>query len=317
MRKIIILMLLICPFKTMAGSRIKPKAPPEPQKTQESYVTYTKSGGRFGDNLITYMHAKWISYKYQIPLLYDPFPYSDQLQLHKEERLYNDSIKNTVNHIQTVVTLVNSQINKNSSTLYIIPYYPESLYEVSMDANLAYMPINWEDINFKQILKQHIKPVTELPKLNLPNDRIAVAVHLRLGDPFFHSTPRLFLKFPSLEFYIAQIKRMSKLLQDQPMYVYLFTDHPNPTELMKTIQEEINAPHIQFDCRREVPGTDTNMLEDFFALTQFDCLVRPDSNFSIAAEKISDFKIIIYPLNPLTDGDKNDVDMVGIKWRLH
>ena len=43
---------------------------------------------------------------------------------------------------------------------------------------------------------------------------------------------------------------MSKLLQDQPMYVYLFTDHPNPTELMKTIQEEINAPHIQFDCRR-------------------------------------------------------------------
>ena len=174
-------MLLICPFKIMAGSRIKPKAPPEPQKTQESYVTYTKSGGRFGDNLITYMHAKWISYKYQIPLLYDPFPYSDQLQLHKEERLYNDSIKNTVNHIQTVVTLVNSQINKNSSTLYIIPYYPESLYEVSMDANLAYMPVNWDDIKFKEILKQHIKPVTELPKLNLPNDKITVAVHLRLG----------------------------------------------------------------------------------------------------------------------------------------
>ena len=76
-------------------------------------------------------------------------------------------------------------------------------------------------------------------------------------------------------------------------------------------------PHIFNSIAAEDTESDTNMLEDFFALTQFDCLVRPDSNFSIAAEKISDFKIIIYPLNPLTDGDKNDVDMVGIKWRLH
>ncbi len=46
-------------------------------------VTYDFSGGRLGDNLISFSHVLWASYKYEVPLLYRSFKYSDQLQLHK------------------------------------------------------------------------------------------------------------------------------------------------------------------------------------------------------------------------------------------
>lgn len=40
----------------------------------------------------------------------------------------------------------------------------------------------------------------------------------------------------------------------------------------------------------------SNILEDFFAMMQFDCLIRPESNFSIVASKIADFKVVINPI---------------------
>ena len=104
---------------------------------------------------------------------------------------------------------------------------------------------------------------------------------------------------------------MSKFFQDQPLYVFLFTDYPNPEELKRSFEEQINAPNIQFACRKD---NKVDLMEDFFGLTQFDCLIRADSNFSIAAEKISDYKVVIYPLNPCKKGQQIEVDRVGIKW---
>ena len=51
-----------------------------------SGITYEFSGGRMGDNLITYLHAKWIAYKHGLTLLYRPFPNSDKFMLHQYEQ---------------------------------------------------------------------------------------------------------------------------------------------------------------------------------------------------------------------------------------
>src|SRR5579862_7273227 len=66
-------------------------------------VTYEFTGGRLGDNLLSYLHAKWISHTRQIPLLYKPFPYSSELCLHDIEIPY---------------TL------DSSLDLYVCPYFP-------------------------------------------------------------------------------------------------------------------------------------------------------------------------------------------------
>ena len=44
-------------------------------------VSYQFNGGRFGDQLVTYVHARWVAYKFNLPLLYKRFDYSDQLMV--------------------------------------------------------------------------------------------------------------------------------------------------------------------------------------------------------------------------------------------
>jgi len=72
-----------------------------------SMITYGLSGSRFGDGLISYMHAKWLSFKYDIPLLYTPFPQSDYLRLaHMEMNLK----KNLMHHLKKLFALIQRQI---------------------------------------------------------------------------------------------------------------------------------------------------------------------------------------------------------------
>jgi len=47
-------------------------------------------GGRFGDRIISYVVAKWISFKFNIPFLFDSFQYSSMLRFSREEKKYSD-----------------------------------------------------------------------------------------------------------------------------------------------------------------------------------------------------------------------------------
>ncbi|NDD99733.1 hypothetical protein EB008_05520, partial [bacterium] len=53
-------------------------------------VTYDyDKKARLGDNLMCYLHAKWVSYKNGIPILYKPFPYSDLFTFDEVETRYS------------------------------------------------------------------------------------------------------------------------------------------------------------------------------------------------------------------------------------
>src|SRR3989344_7064790 len=103
-------------------------------------VTYELSQGRFGDNLLSYIHAKWIAYKYDVPLLYKPFVYSDQLLLHERELLYSDVVKNQFDNIVVLGKHLMPQHDENNSILYIVPYFPESKWELHHCLNFQGKP---------------------------------------------------------------------------------------------------------------------------------------------------------------------------------
>lgn len=296
-----------------ANQKNQPKKP----KPIESYVTCQLIGSRLGDQLINYMHAKWISYKYGVPFLYRPFPYSELLELHNKELPFKRGIRRNVSQVVKLNDLISTKIAKDTSTLYIVPFFTESLGELAMGDINTFWPVDWENEEFRTILKNLIKPIDKLPELNLPKDKITVAVHVRLGggaDP-----PDAYLvwplKFPSHEFYIAQIKRLNDFFSRQPLYVYLFTDDPDPPALVKMYQEQINAHNIEFACRKNPNSHDTNVLEDLFAMTKFDCLIRADSHFAIVAEKIADYKVVISPLHHVINHNKSMIDKVIFKLR--
>ncbi len=54
---------------------------------------------------------------------------------------------------------------------------------------------------------------------------------------------------------------------------------------------------IQWGTREEGNRHDLNVMDDFFALLDFDCLIRPDSNFSICAEILGNHKVVVSPEN--------------------
>lgn len=275
-----------------------------------SAVTYDFSGGRLGDCLLSYCHAKWISYCYDIPLLYKPFTYSDQLWMHHLEIHYSPELEKQFAHV--VVVNKDTQIDPQSGDLYVIPFFPESIFNRN-DIEFPYLfTVEWQLPTFKSILQQMISPIGEVKMPEIPSNCLSVAVHVRKGTgwdiPNYRITPEQLtashpLRFAPDSFFIAQLKKIAVLFGDAKIFVYLFTDHNNPCELAEKYKQEVDCDRMIFDCRTTVNNEFVNVLDDFFALLKFDCLIRADSNFSYIASKLGNYTLVISPWHGIvTDG---------------
>jgi hypothetical protein len=291
-----------------------------------SFVTVELSGGRMGDCLMSVIYALWASYKTGAKAAYKPFPYSDKFVFsHKVQS--NDSIR-----LQRSKVNVLNEISSNAKRLYILPYFSQVYQERRLPWNSHWinMDIDWEEPGFKKHLREMIAPVENLNLINPPKDCISVALHWRRGgehdgDNIFYSetdgsqkgknyVDYLFgLKFPPRNFYVDSLKHLACYLDKQPMYVYIFTDDHNPQALADYLSVEFkDFPNIQFDCRASGNNETSNVVEDFFSLTKFDCIIHPVSSFSIIAGKIGNFKVEIFPEEFHWEGNRSIMDLV--KW---
>ena len=281
-------------------------------------VTYTFSGGRFGDNLLAYAHAKWISYKYNIPLLYKPFGYSDQLKMHEAEIHYTHDLE--AQFVEVVALTPDCiAIDPESGILYVVPFFPESIFNRN-DWEFPYLfATDWQDSQFKTCLQQMISPINEVITLPLPHDCLNVAVHVRRGTgwdiPNYRITPQQLtashpLRFAPDEFFIQQLQIIVQLYNDRQIYVYLFTDHDDPAELAAYYQQSVRCDRVRIDYRKTENNEFINVLEDFFALPHFDCLIRPDSNFSLMASKLGNYKVILSPWHGVVTGEDTVIDEI-------
>ena len=148
----------------------------------DAFITYDFSGGRFGDNVLAYLHAKWISYKYKIPLIYRPFAYSDQLNMHLNEKVANiDSFR------KHYLSKQDPEPNINSNCLFVVPYFSEVEFEhrLPWNKNWLYFKVDWANPEFKKIIQSLVSPINQkLLDVPLPQDAITVAVHVRKGGGF-------------------------------------------------------------------------------------------------------------------------------------
>lgn len=274
--------------------------------SKHSAITY-KLHGRFGDQLKTYVKAKLLSCIFDIPLLYKQGTYFDQLVMHTEERHYSTKDEN---RFKKIVNLdgkkddVLLNVDSDDSTLYVVhPFFVSKLLNFStIKKNTSIM----------EKLKRMISPRFQLQEVCRPSDCITVAVHVRKGGGFDKTIPTnketqkklspaqlkqyadlaCPWKFPPDQFYIDQIKTISSLFYDQPLYVHIFTDDPCPANIVAQYKKAVDKPNITFACR-DANSHDTNVLEDFFSMAKFDCLIRPVSWLSVMAELIGDHKVVI------------------------
>ncbi len=288
-------------------------------------VTYFGRYGRFGDGVLYYTVIKFISYKYNMPLFLKPFKYSSMLRLGREEKKYSREIE--------------EQFKGG-----IIPFSKEEDIIVHAKDNVIFANRNFridgcsnliqtiehmlQDQCFMSELKSMLKPVVPLPKIALPQDKITVAVHIRKGGGFdpplgsiqyynmankkLYADKRWPSKFPPEQYYVDQIKKMLMLFDDEPLFLYIFTDDRNPSRLVARIKKAVNKNNITFSCRSRGNAHNAHVVEDFYNMSRFDCLIRSNSHFGIAAQLLGNHKIIIYPKHFKWVGRKLIVDEVTI-----
>ena len=274
-----------------------------------SAITWEPNGGRFGDNLLSYSKAKWLSYKSNIPLLYLPFKYSDQLMLYEKETMYTPEAAQLFSTIMHLPIGSKMQLLPYNSTLYISHWKTE-------------ITIDWYDPTFIKELKQNIAPRYEIEKTIAPNDCISVAAHVRTGGGFIvdneQERERCPLRFAPDEFFIDQIARIAEMFPEQNLYVHIFTDHQNPLFLKQKFEKALNNPRITFGCRTQDNYHNANVLEDFFSMMDFNCLIRPGSHYSRFVQRLGNNKLVIYPesIRKTADG-KSIIDVINIKTRAN
>ena len=286
------------------------------QKATSAITFHDQSShGRLGDRLVWYIKIKWLSFQHNIPVILKPFDYSQEFEFHYKEQLYNPRLEKQFTK-KTLITNQPFKINPYANTLYEVDYFFKG------DLNQAF-----KNKKFMQEIKTLIKPVKPQEFLDLPKNITTVALHVRKGGGFdqpllseqlykkvgqVYADQRWPNKFPPDQYYIDQLKRISTMLDHKPLYIYLFTDDQKPQALIDRYKKAINANNITFTCRHNDNHHTKNVVNDLFALTQFDCLIRSTSRFGLIAEIIGDHQMSISPTKGHWEGNKLIIDTIKI-----
>ena len=241
MKYMLSISLLFSPM--LFGQKLLISHPEAQAANQSKGVTHYAATGRLGDQLLAYLHSKWISYRYGIPFLYKPFDYSDQFVFHEEEIPYETK---AYYFPHVIVPRHGDNIDYNaygSGTLFDIQYFSESPWERLIWGYQWYtFSVDWKDPTFRKEMQRLIKPRFPIPPHEIPKDRISIALHIRLGGGF--DPPRTWAaypaKFPPPSYYIEQLRTIYALFKKKPLYVYLFTDDQNPLELVHAYQKQLS-----------------------------------------------------------------------------
>jgi len=286
----------------------------------KSVVSYEVTPGRFGDNLLTYLHAKWFSYEKQIPLIYTPFPYSSLLCLDEKEVYYKDKKTRKKLGLKPFFKTKVKKWSRFSKIPYLsfnykCRYFPESLWE-RQHLNYFSFPVNWKDETFRKEIKQLIQPKHPVSLTIPPPHSVNIAIHVREGGGFDTQAARMImpLKLPPLDFYIEGLKYVVSLFPGKNFYCYVFTDALEPEQIVKKIKEDISSDiHIEYGYRKENNFHEANVLEDFFSFFHFDVLIHPQSNYSLIPSLLHDYAITYSPLDCKIENETVQITEVEIQ----
>ncbi|MEN9654610.1 MAG: hypothetical protein RL235_722 [Chlamydiota bacterium] len=293
--------------------------------TQRTIVINDKHSGRFGDGLLTYLHAKWFAKSRGISFLYRPFHLSNQLVLDDEEIPYlNKALRRELKlkpffkastkwrRIWSKIPLIPVQ--------YVCPYFPEVGWELKHDRFGDMFGVDWHNPEFRAECLHMIAPKEPLQLVLPPRDAVSIALHIRLGGGFDlqdHRFVKAPLKFPPFDFYIGGLQYAAALFPDKPLFCQVFTDDEHPDRLIHRLKEAL-PPNVQitFASRGSENRHDANVIEDFHSLFHYDILIRPQSSFSIVPSLLNDFAVVYAPTDCVI-GENENVTITKIEIQLN
>ena len=288
------------------------------QKPVPSCIAYMEAGGMLGDHFLLYLHAKWLSIRYDMPLLcYHPtFPFVTDLKLYEKELDYEK-----VEHPLTEVLLSRKcpKPNREGSVVYIVPYFPEVKWEYSSSNQFVHLfDVDWTDPEFRKIAFEMIAPRYPVSLLMPPKDKISIALHARDWGPYDKGCYQLQnpLKHPPFDYYGDALLKIIEMLPGKQLYCNVFTDAVNPKSVVDQITRKIPVgTKIEYRYRENTNNGGSYVLDDFFSLFHYDILLRPASNFTIVPGLLHDYAIEVFPegFSVYPDGKTVLINRIGTK----
>jgi hypothetical protein len=84
---------------------------------------------------------------------------------------------------------------------------------------------------------------------------------------------------------------------EKKIYIHIFTDDEPPEKIVDYLKKQVQNHPVTYGYRKEKNKHNRHVLEDFFAMMQFDVLIRPISNFSKMAEYLGNHSLVITPVS--------------------
>lgn len=294
-------------------------------------ITYVNNHGRLGDHVLLYMRTRMLSLRYKIPFFYEPFKYSDLFAFSKFSKTLsaNDKEKFTKTIMLSDEEELKTNLKAcHEPTLFVckftttIEVSPEYFFQENGLRNILRKELKLARIvncpvfpDDRILVAVHVrKGVGHDPALISKQyfENSNAFVEYVFSEPsgihnippmmpppqecFFtekkYSDQRWPTKFPPEQFYVDQIKKLSELLGDPPLYMYVFTDDPAANSLVARLEKSVSKPNILFGVREGNHGSDTDILEDLHVMMCCDCLIRGSSGFARIAHIVGNHRLV-------------------------
>lgn len=294
-RAIILFLLSICLMHPV----------PAEDKIESRHGISYENGDRFGDRVLGYAQARYLSYVTGLQFFHRPFNYSEHLTIDYEALPYDKhSNKYSISSINSAESLADFFCKirdpQTPPTMFVVDYFPSELgeWEIDPERSVAF-DIPWHDPEFKSFLNKSLSPRIPIPDFREPG-RLNVATHVRTMSGYdspWGSLARFPLKLPTSDYHKRQIKRVYQWNLQRPMHVFLFSDSGKPAELLEEFRNSFHEYDITFSIQILEKPDLNNVVQDFFGMQQFDVLIATQSNFSMMASRLGSFDMIIYPIH--------------------
>ncbi len=251
-----------------------------------SAVSYELNGGRFGDNIRSFTQCLWESYTHNLPLLYVPFPGSEQMQLHTSFQTLTPELQATYQQVKKIHEGERLVVNNNEDTLYVTTYFCRT-------------NIDWKDATFVDHVRFLLSP--REPVMLFEGIENIIALHVRRGGGFHVDTEWVIraepAHFPALSYYARCLDYLVSTLEGHQT-VFMCTDDPNPSAIAQQLFNELapeTATRVEIRFRGAGNFHDRNVIEDFMILRSARYMIRPISNFSEYAELLGHHVCTVLP----------------------
>lgn len=254
-----------------------------------TYQMYPLS--RLGDNLSTYARAKWLSEKYDLPLIVKGYPAFNNLQLMKNAK-YSIPSQERAARLGVPFTIQAFEQNSDKEVIWEKPFMSDALIEEGF----------LDDEDFRARLEADLQPAVEMDLPELKDDRLNIALHLRTGGGFDMENAHLIWpdKIPPTTCYQQMIQYVLEEYKNEPLHIEIFTDSLNPAELTTFYTAFATKHHhnVTVHSAASSGSQEAHAAKDLISMMRYPVIIKPASGLSGMAVKLGGIqREITVPIN--------------------